>query len=374
MLFRLPYRAGVLTCLMIGLSAIGSPAQEPSGPPRRTSKSSQTAELQASTRVLKAISARSDVGIPDVVLNQTKCLVVLPLLKGKPTRISGAGVSTCRETPSQWGAPSFVQFQGRGVRAQTGLIIFILSESGTRTLDSGELRIGSDARTRAPVVRRGSAIDQTELNAELLTYQSSAGGLSSSQASGTIQVDSVSGPTSSGISAKIADSYRSSVLSFFNTIIPTGIVLHHTAVIPGQDTVPQKEKDIDEYHRERGFEILCSGRVYHVAYHYLVMSNGTVKAGRPERCEGAHATGYNSYLGISVVGDFSSEDNPSGDKGPIRPSARQMASLARLCRRLRRRYEISLRRIVRHSDVANTQCPGDRFPFGSLINSLGPRS
>jgi N-acetyl-anhydromuramyl-L-alanine amidase AmpD len=195
--------------------------------------------------------------------------------------------------------------------------------------------------------------------------------LSSSKANGIIRASAdTANPNATQVPKQISEQYRSTVLSFFNTIIPTGIVFHHTALIPGEKRVPRRESEIDEYHRERGFEILCSGRVYHVAYHYLIMPNGTVKAGRPERCEGAHAVGYNSYLGISLVGDFSSEDNPTGKKGPIKPSARQIASLVRLCRQLRRRYRMPLQNIVRHGDIANTECPGDRFPFRSILHQL----
>ena len=75
-----------------------------------------------------------------------------------------------------------------------------------------------------------------------------------------------------------------------------------------------QERDIDKYHQARGFEILCFGRVYHVAYHYLIMPNGRVQTGRPERCEG--------------VGDFSSEDNPAGKEGPINSSGQPTQSQA----------------------------------------------
>ena len=169
---------------------------------------------------------------------------------------------------------------------------------------------------------------------------------------------------------KTSKKYLGSVVSFFNTITPTGIVIHHTAVIPGEKTAPRKKRDIDKYHQARGFEILCFGSVYHMAYHYLILPNGKVQAGRPERCEGAHAEGYNSYLGISVVGDFSSEDNPTGKKGPTKPSDKQIAALIQLCRRLQHRYNIPLQHIVRHSDISSTQCPGNEFPFRTVLHQL----
>jgi N-acetyl-anhydromuramyl-L-alanine amidase AmpD len=103
------------------------------------------------------------------------------------------------------------------------------------------------------------------------------------------------------------------------------------------------------------------------------MSDGKVKRGRPERCEGAHAKGYNSYLGISVVGDFSREDNPTGKKGLTRPTPKQIASLIQLCRQLKDRYNIPLQHIVRHSDISSTKCPGDLFPFRSVLDQLQRR-
>jgi N-acetyl-anhydromuramyl-L-alanine amidase AmpD len=129
-------------------------------------------------------------------------------------------------------------------------------------------------------------------------------------------------------------------------------------------------REVDRFHAKKAFEILCEGRRYHVAYHYLILPNGQTQAGRPERCEGAHAEGYNAYLGISVVGDFSSRDNPRGQHGSMRPTKQQFASLVMLSRQLRARYHIPLHRVVRHSDVARTECPGDRFPFRQFLAEL----
>jgi lipid-binding SYLF domain-containing protein len=336
-----------------------------------------TSKLRAAAHILQEISAEPQNAIPDAVLNRTKCVVVIPSMNAGPSNSRGDGVSTCRDGATEWTVPAFVQFNGHGIRAKhAALLVFVLSEKGVNALRFVELEIPAARGAPAPLVRTSPVTATIELHAELLTYQYSAGVLSGSKAYGVIRRSAeTSNAIAKQIPKQINDQYRSSVISFFNTITATGIVFHHTALIPGEKTVPRRESDIDEYHRERGFEILCSGRVYHVAYHYLIMPNGVIKAGRPERCEGAHAVGYNSYLGISLVGDFSSEDNPNGGKGPIRPSAQQLASLVRLCRRLRRRYKIPVQHIIRHSDIANTQCPGDRFPFKSVLEQLqkGPR-
>ena len=327
--------------------------------------------------MLDEISKKSQT-VPDAVLNSTKCLVVIPSITGRTVNVSAGGVASCRDAADSWGAPAFVKFNGRGVRPHlTDLLVFVLSDTGVRALRSGELRIGGQKRAAAPapLVSTTPVTTQLELDVESLTYGGAAGVLSSSEASGVIRGDAgTRDPIHDAVPRKTTEKYLSSVASFFNTITPTGIVIHHTGVIPGESTAPRSERDIDEYHRARGFEILCFHRVYHVAYHYLIMPDGRVKPGRPERCEGAHAKGYNSYLGISVVGDFSSEDNPSGKKGPTRPTAKQIASLIQLCRRLKDRYNIPLQHIVRHSDISSTRCPGDRFPFRSVLVQLQRRS
>jgi N-acetylmuramoyl-L-alanine amidase len=325
--------------------------------------------------VLDEISQKSQNAVPDAVLNSTKCVVVIPSITGGAVNASAGGVASCRDAAGGWSAPVFVKFNGRGVQPhRTDLLVFVLSDTGVRALRSGELQIGGQKRAAAPLVSTTPVTTQVELDAELLTYEGAAGVLSSSEASGVIRGNAnISDAAHKAVPRKTTEKYLSSVVSFFNTITATGIVIHHTAVIPGESKAPRSEHDIDEYHRARGFEILCFGRVYHVAYHYLIMPDGKVKPGRPERCEGAHAKGYNSYLGISVVGDFSSEDNPTGKKGRTRPTAKQIASLIQLCRRLKDRYNIPLQHIVRHSDISSTKCPGDRFPFRSVLNQLQGR-
>lgn len=343
-----------------------------SAAPAQQAKSAALSSLAGAARVLDEISAKSLNVVPDAVLNSTKCIVVIPLIKMKATNVSAVGVATCRDAADGWSTPAFVTFSGHGVRTRsTALLVFVLSEQGVRTLRSGELSIGGQNQAPAPLVKTSPITPQVELIAQLFTYEGVAGVLSSSDANGVIRNDEDTSDRNSNQVVKTnSDKYLASVLSFFNTITATGIVFHHTALIPGENTPPRSERDIDKYHQERGFEILCFGRVYHVAYHYLIMPNGIVKAGRPERCEGAHALGYNSYLGISLVGDFSSEDNPTGKKGPTRPTAAQITSLIRLCRRLKKRYNIPLQRFVRHSDISNTRCPGDRFPFRLILHRL----
>jgi N-acetyl-anhydromuramyl-L-alanine amidase AmpD len=41
-------------------------------------------------------------------------------------------------------------------------------------------------------------------------------------------------------------------------------------------------------------------------------------------------------------------------------------ALVWLCKRLMAKYDIPPDRVVRHCDVRDTECPGDRFPFAWL--------
>jgi len=159
--------------------------------------------------------------------------------------------------------------------------------------------------------------------------------------------------------------------SFVNTISPGGIIIHHSAIPPFPDARPIDAKLVDEIHRERGYSAFYWGSFYHIGYHYLILPDGTVQQGRPEHCKGAHAEGYNSYIGICLVGNFSSHDNAKGERGLTEPTEAQMHALTELCRNLREKYRIPLQALVRHRDInPNTECPGDRFPFQEFLKTL----
>jgi N-acetylmuramoyl-L-alanine amidase len=325
--------------------------------------------LQDATNAINEVS-RGQNAIPDAVLNATKCVVVVPALHYDASA-AAPGVATCREK-QRWSAPLNITFSGKTGQTQPAdLLVLLLSDSGARSLRTGQLRV---TPSPAPLVSTSPIPTQVDLTRESLTYEAVKGILSSSKATGVVSQDAARNAAANVVTAdQSANDYHSALDSFFNSIVPTGIVIHHTAVLPEGHT-PRSARDVDRYHKTRGFEITCQHRVYHVAYHYLILADGRVQSGRPERCEGAHAQGYNSYLGISVVGDFSSRDNPGGKKGLDKPTEQQIASLVRLCRELQGRYAIPLQHIVRHSDISSTSCPGDRFPFATFLRALSDQA
>lgn len=153
-------------------------------------------------------------------------------------------------------------------------------------------------------------------------------------------------------------------LSLANTIVPRGIVLHHSAVpAPPNGDYAQFARYLTRIHRARGYGLFYWGRIYNLGYHYLILPDGTVIQGRPDRARGAHARGYNSYIGICLVGDFSTLHNPDGATGPREPTPAQIQSLVELASRLKGRYSIAAEKILLHRDIdSQTECPGDRFP------------
>ena len=337
-----------------------------------TTGADAVALLKHTTQILTELSHGSATTVPDAVLNRTQCLV---LIEAARTRLR-PGTAACRETSGGWNNPVLLTFERKAQATPAAtLLIFVSSDAAVRALHKGLLEIQTSKYSVAPLAPKNAIPDEHELNAEVFTYKYMGGRLSGGRLQGIVRPAKANGQqgAAEGVphaSNKLNKRYVSSLTSFFNTIVPSGIVIHHSAVLPDEDSPPRSERQIDKYHATRGFEITCFGHVYHVAYHYIILANGRIQTGRPDRCEGAHAKGYNSYLGISVIGDFDNRDNPEGEKGPAQPNEKQIASLIRLCQRLMLRYHIRANHIVRHSDIAATRCPGNRFPFSAVLKEL----
>jgi hypothetical protein len=155
---------------------------------------------------------------------------------------------------------------------------------------------------------------------------------------------------------------------------PAGIIIHHTASDGHRNGKLLDAAMVDADHAGKGWGTEYGGKTYHIAYHYLILADGKVEPGRPEGAPGAHTSGHNSYLGVCLVGNFSSTANPDVAMQPAVPTDAQMASLTALLRELMRKYDFTVEDIHRHRDFCQTSCPGDRFPFDKLIESLkGPQ-
>lgn len=139
--------------------------------------------LHLSSEVLNAMSGAADKGIPEEVLNNAKCIVVIPhLIKGGFIfgGSHGRGVATCR-TAHGWSAPAFVSIGGGSWGLQAGLegvdvVMLVMNDQGLQHLLSSKFKIGGDASASAgPVGRQTAAATDITMNSEILTYSRSHG-------------------------------------------------------------------------------------------------------------------------------------------------------------------------------------------------------
>jgi len=151
---------------------------------------------------------------------------------------------------------------------------------------------------------------------------------------------------------------------------PAGIVIHHSASPAVVDGLPVNAARIDEWHQRRGFSAQYRDHDFHLGYHYVILPDGTVEAGRPEWMQGAHTRGYNDYLGICLVGNFDPGSNPDCAQQPCRPTAAQLDALVKLLRDLLIKYNLDVDDIHRHGDLGQTACPGARFPMEEVLRRV----
>src|ERR1700688_1869594 len=141
------------------------------------------ARLQSSVDVLHAIMATPDKGIPEEVLSNAKCILVVPdLIKGGFIfgGKHGRGVASCR-TSHGWSAPAFVSVGGGSWGLQIGvegvdLVMLVMNEQGLQHLLSSKFQLSGEGSVAAgPVGRHASAGTDWKMNTEMLTYSRSKG-------------------------------------------------------------------------------------------------------------------------------------------------------------------------------------------------------
>ena len=114
---------------------------------------------------------------------------------------------------------------------------------------------------------------------------------------------------------------------------PKGIVIHCSDSPQGRGDTAE---DIHRWHVERGFD--------GVGYHYVILEDGTVQNGRPDYWQGAHASGYNDYLGVCLIGkDVFTDD--------------QMLSLKILVCDKMLEHGFNKSKIIGHNQVSSKTCP-----------------
>ena len=148
-----------------------------------TARQDTVERLKLSTDVLTALMETPDNGIPEEVLDNAKCMIVVPhLIKGGFVfgAKHGRGIATCR-TATGWSAPAFVSVSGGSWGLQIGvegvdLVMLIMNDQGLQHLLSSKFKISGEGSAAAgPVGRHASAGTDWKLNTEMLTYSRAKG-------------------------------------------------------------------------------------------------------------------------------------------------------------------------------------------------------
>lgn len=152
----------------------------------QAAKESKAADrLDAAADVVKDMMNASDKGIPQQLIDNAQCAVVIPDLK-KAGFIVGAkygrGFAMCRRKGGTgWSAPAPVRIEGGSFGLQIGgteqdVILLVMNETGMKHLLSDKFTIGADAAAAAgPIGRAASAQTDAALHAEMLSYSRSRG-------------------------------------------------------------------------------------------------------------------------------------------------------------------------------------------------------
>jgi len=159
-----------------------------------TAREDSVERLQNAGNVLKEIMAAPDNGIPEEVLDDAKCVVVVPhlikagfIVGGK----HGRGVASCR-TATGWSAPAFVSVGGGSWGLQIGaegvdLVMLVMNDKGLQHLLSSKFQLSGEGSAAAgPVGRHASAGTDWKMNTELLTYSRSKGAFAGATIEGAV--------------------------------------------------------------------------------------------------------------------------------------------------------------------------------------------
>jgi SH3 domain-containing YSC84-like protein 1 len=140
--------------------------------------------LDASARVLDEIMATKDKAIPDKIMQDAKCIAVIPSMVRIAVGFGGShgkGVATCRTESGAWSAPAPITITGGSWGLQLGgqavdLVLVVMNDDGMQHLLSSKFKLGADASAAAgPIGRDAGADTDWKMHAEVLTYSRARG-------------------------------------------------------------------------------------------------------------------------------------------------------------------------------------------------------
>ena len=141
--------------------------------------------LDEASAVFTEIMATPDNGIPQDLLANAHCIVIVPGLKTAAFLVGakyGKGYLSCRSKNGVgWSAPGSVRIEGGSVGFQIGgsatdLIMLVMTERGADKLLSSKFTLGAEGSVAAgPVGRTATAQTDAQMHAEILSWSRSQG-------------------------------------------------------------------------------------------------------------------------------------------------------------------------------------------------------
>jgi lipid-binding SYLF domain-containing protein len=141
--------------------------------------------LQEASAVFSEIMATPDKGIPEDMLANAHCIVIVPSLKTAAFLVGGKygkGYISCRNKVAHgWSAPGTVRIEGGSVGFQIGgsttdLIMLVMNERGAQKLLASKFTLGAEGSVAAgPVGRTATAQTDAQMHAEILSWSRSQG-------------------------------------------------------------------------------------------------------------------------------------------------------------------------------------------------------
>ncbi|HWR51629.1 MAG TPA: lipid-binding SYLF domain-containing protein [Bryobacteraceae bacterium] len=143
--------------------------------------------------VFQEVMDTPDKGIPQELLANAECAVIIPGLK-KGAFIVGAkygrGFFSCRNKGSGWSPPAAVRIEGGSFGLQIGgsetdVVMLVMNQGGADRLLSSKFTLGGDASVAAgPVGRSAQAETDAYMTAQILTWSRSRGAFAGLSLSG----------------------------------------------------------------------------------------------------------------------------------------------------------------------------------------------
>ncbi len=141
--------------------------------------------LDEAAAVLSEVMAAPDKGIPEDMLGNAHCIVIVPGLKTAAFIVGGKygkGYISCRNKSGVgWSAPGTVRIEGGSVGFQIGgsetdLIMLVMNARGVDKLLSSKFTLGAEGSVAAgPVGRTATAQTDAQMHAEILSWSRSQG-------------------------------------------------------------------------------------------------------------------------------------------------------------------------------------------------------